>query len=74
LLTAVVLAALIAAVGTVQWSGGLRLELITGLGFIATAMASDTAFCGWGYRLFRIQAGCRVAYSGIMGAVLGAWQ
>ena len=74
LLTAMVLAALIGALGVTDWFGGLLLGLITGLGFIATAMASDTAFCGWGIKLFVIQAGYRVAYSVLMGAVLGAWQ
>ena len=38
------------------------------------AMASDTAFCGWGLRLFIIQAGYRVVYSVVMGALLGGWQ
>ena len=74
LATAIVLAALIASLGIVGWSGGLILGLITGVGFIAASMASDTAFCGWGMNLFLIQAGYRVSYSVIMGAVLGGWQ
>ncbi len=74
LLTAVTLAWLIHALGITTWLGGLVLGAVTGVGFIATAMASDTAFCGWGARLFAIQAGYRVLYSILMGAILGAWQ
>ena len=74
LLTAVVLAWLISALAITSLMGGLLLGLLTGVGFIATAMASDSAFCGWGVKLFVIQSGYRVAYSAIMGAVLGAWQ
>ncbi len=74
LLTAVVLAWLISALGVTTWVGGAVLGLVTGVGFIATAMASDTAFCGWGMKLFVIQAGYRVLYSILMGAVLGGWQ
>ncbi len=74
LLTAVVLAWLIGALQVITWQGGATIGLVTGIGFIATAMASDTAFCGWGMKLFIIQAGYRVLYSIIMGAVLGGWQ
>lgn len=74
LLTAVVLAWLISALGVTTWVGGAVLGLVTSVGFIATAMASDTAFCGWGMKLFVIQAGYRVLYSILMGAVLGGWQ
>lgn len=74
LLTAVVLAGLISSLGINSLSGGLLLGLITGVGFIATAMASDTAFCGWGMRLFLIQSGYRVSYSVIMGGILAVWQ
>ncbi len=74
LLTAVTLAWLVHALSIQGWSGGALLGLVTGIGFIATAMASDTAFCGWGLRLFIIQAGYRVVYSVVMGALLGGWQ
>lgn len=74
LLTAIVLAWLINALAITGWLDGLVLGLVVGIGFIATAMASDTAFCGWGLRLFLIQAGYRVVYSVIMGALLGGWQ
>jgi len=74
LLTAIVLAWFINALTITDWLGGLLLGLAVGIGFIATSMASDTAFCGWGVRLFLIQAGYRVVYSVLMGALLGGWQ
>lgn len=73
LLTTVVLAALIKSLGLNGWVDGLAIGLLTGLGFIATAMASDSAFCGWGLRLFLIQAGYRVSYSVVMALILVAW-
>ena len=74
LLTTIVLAILIRELGIVSIGGGLALGAITGVGFIATAMASDSAFCGWSLNLFLIQSGYRVLYSILMGGILGAWQ
>ncbi len=74
LVTAITLAWLVHALSVQGWGSGALLGLVTGIGFIATAMASDTAFCGWGLRLFIIQAGYRVVYSVVMGALLGGWQ
>lgn len=74
LLTAIVLAALIKNLALTSVLDGVILGLLTGVGFIATAMASDSAFCGWGLPLFLIQAGYRVTYSVIMGAILATWQ
>lgn len=74
LVTAFVLAMLILALGVNDIYGGLHLGLAVGVGFIATAMASDAAFCGWGLRLFLIQAGYRVTYSIVMGIILAVWQ
>ena len=74
LITAILLAALIQALGISSAINGLCLGLAVGVGFIATAMASDCAFCGWGLRLFLIQAGYRVTYSAVMGTILAAWQ
>ena len=74
LITAIVLALLINALGVVRVVDGLALGAIVGIGFIATAMASDSAFCGWGVRLFLIQSGYRVVYSVIMGAILAFWR
>lgn len=73
-LTSLVLAALIKSLGMEGLLDGVILGLVTGVGFIAAAMASDSAFCGWGLKLFCIQAGYRVTYSVLMGAVLGVWQ
>lgn len=73
LITTIVLAALVKALGIVSVADGMILGATTGLGFIATAMASDSAFCGWGARLFLIQSGYRVLYSIVIGAILTAW-
>jgi hypothetical protein len=73
LITAIVLAALIRTLAISGLAGGATIGALTGVGFIATAMASDSAFCGWGIKLFVIQSGYRVAYSIIMGAVLALW-
>ena len=72
-LTCIVVAALMLALGIDTVVGGALFGLIVGIGFIATAMASDSAFCGWGMRLFLIQGGYRVAYSVLMGAIIGAF-
>ena len=73
LLTTIILAALIRSLGIDTLGGGLLLGAITGVGFIATAMASDSAFCGWGMPLFLIQSGYRVLYTILMGGILAAW-
>ena len=74
LVTAIVLAALIHNLGFTSVIDGVILGLLVGVGFIATAMGSDSAFCGWGLPLFLIQSGYRVSYSVIMGVILTAWQ
>ena len=73
LVTCVVLAAIMHGLGIANVAGGLALGLVAGIGFIATSMASDSAFCGWGVKLWGIQAGYRVVYSVIMGGIIGAW-
>lgn len=73
LLTCIVLAALIQALGIETLTGGLILGAITGVGLIATAMASDSAFCGWSLKLFLIQSGYRILYSIVMGGILAYW-
>lgn len=74
LITAIVLGLLIQALGITTAFGGLNLGLAIGAGIIATAMASDSAFCGWGWRLFVIQGGYRVTYSIVMGVILAVWR
>ena len=73
-LTCVVVAALMSGLQMTGLLAGLAFGLLTGIGFIATAMASDAAFCGWGWKLWAIQAGYRVAYSVLMGGIIGIWQ
>ena len=74
LLTCIVLAALMKSLGMTTLTSGLLIGAITGIGFIATSMASDSAFYGWGIPLFCIHAGYRVVYYILVGAILGAWQ
>ena len=73
LATCIVVAALMAGIGMTGLGNGALFGALTGIGFIATAMASDSAFCGWGWKLWGIQAGYRVAYSVLMGAIIGVW-
>lgn len=73
LLTCVVLAVIMKNLSIQSLAGGVTLGAMTGIGFIATAMASDSAFCGWGVKLWAIQSGYRVVYSVIMGGILGVW-
>lgn len=72
-LTCVVVAALMAGLELTGLVAGLIFGLLTGVGFIATSMASDTAFCRWSWNLWAIQAGYRVAYSVLMGGIIGIW-
>jgi hypothetical protein len=73
--TALLMALLINAIGGIKTVvDGALLGLYVGVGFIAAAMASDYAFCRWPKRLFLIQAGYRVIYSIIMGAILAVWR
>ena len=73
LVTCIVVAALMRGLEMTGVITGVVFGLITGVGFIATSMASDSAFCGWGWRLWSIQAGYRVAYSALMGGIIGVW-
>ena len=73
LVTCIVVAALMRGLEMNGAVTGVVFGLITGVGFIATSMASDSAFCGWGWRLWSIQAGYRVAYSALMGGIIGVW-
>lgn len=73
LITCVVVAALMHGLDLTGIGPGLLFGLITGVGYIATSMASDSAFCGWGWKLWAIQAGYRVTYSALMGTIIGAW-
>ncbi len=72
--TAIVLALLVNALGLTTAGEGVTLGLAVGIGFIAAAMASDYAFCGWRMSLWVIQAGYRVVYSVVMGVILCLWR
>jgi hypothetical protein len=72
--TALLMALLINALLVKTVLDGALLGLYIGIGFIAAAMASDYAFCRWPTQLFFIQAGYRVAYAIIMGAILAGWR
>ena len=73
LITCIVVAALMQGLAMTGLITGIVFGLITGIGYIATSMASDSAFCGWGWKLWAIQAGYRVAYSALMGGIIGIW-
>jgi hypothetical protein len=73
LVTATVLSFLRLGLGVESVAGGALLGALCSLGFTATAMASDNAFCGWGWRLYAIQAGYRFTYTVVMGIILTAW-
>ena len=73
LATCIVVAALMRMLDMTGLVNGLAFGFFTGVGFIAAAMASDTAFCGWGWKLWAIQAGYRVSYSILMGGIIGIW-
>ena len=74
LITAVVLALFINALNISTLGGGVVIGLLVGIGFIATAMASDSAFGDTGLNLWLIQSGYRVLYSVLMGAILAVWR
>lgn len=73
LLTCIVLATLMHSLGMMTLTGGIALGAITGIGFIAASLASDSAFCGWGMPLFLVLSGYRVVFNILMGAILGVW-
>ena len=73
-LSVVSMALLLTLVDDPTWSQGLCIGGLVGVGFIATAMASDYAFCGYSMRFYLIQTGYRVVYSLIMGIILAVWR
>lgn len=74
LVTAIVLAMFISTLNISTLGGGISIGLLVGIGFIATAMASDSAFGDTGLNLWLIQSGYRVLYSVLMGAILAIWR
>ena len=73
LITCIAMAMILGGLGIEGWMGGACVGLLVGIGFIAASSASDTAFCGWSWKLFAIQAGYRVFYSVVMGIILAVW-
>jgi hypothetical protein len=58
--------------GIASVAGGAWVGALAGV-LISMAMLSDYLFCGWPLGLFAIQAGYRICYLALMGAVLGVW-
>ena len=61
------------SVGADSLVAGAGIGLALGLGIVATSMLSDSLFSGWGWPLYLIQAGYRVTYLILMGAICGFW-
>ena len=74
LLGAVVLALLAAGLGLETPLAGAGLGLLVGAGLVATAKASDFAYCRFGVRLWAVQAGYRVVWCMLAGALLATWR
>ncbi len=73
LLSALGVAVIVGWFGIETASGGGMMGAFLGLTLVATAMLSDSLFSGSGWRLYFIQAGYRVTYLVVMGAILGGW-
>ncbi len=73
LLAAIAMAIVIEGLQVDSLISGVVVGAVCGVGFVATAMLSDSLFCGWGRKLYYIQAGYRVTYMIVMGAIIGAW-
>jgi len=72
-MTAVSLSVVIALAGIGTVAGGAALGCLIGVGIVFPALLSDSLFCGWGNQLLMIQAGYRVLYAVVMGAIIGGW-
>ena len=73
LLEAVVLAALVIMTKTHTFGAGLHLGAMAGFGFIAMATLSNAMFQREPLKLWGINAGYRVIYFMINGALLAVW-
>ncbi|MFW2405815.1 MAG: DUF1761 domain-containing protein [Gammaproteobacteria bacterium] len=71
--SALSLAVIAAGVGATSVVSGAAIGALCGFGLVATAMLSDSLFCGWGWKLYFIQAGYRVVYLVVIGAIVGGW-
>ena len=52
---------------------GTLMGAVIAIGLVSTALLSDNLFCGWGRRLFWIQAGYRSTYIVVMSAIITAF-
>ena len=73
LLSAIGMAVIVGWFGIEGSVGGGLMGAFVGITLVATAMLSDSLFSGSGWRLYFIQAGYRVSYLVVMGAILGGW-
>ena len=73
LVSAFAVAIIVGAFGATTISSGAAVGALCGIGLVATAMLSDSLFCGWGWPLYFIQAGYRVVYLVAMGIIIGGW-
>lgn len=73
LVSAICIAIIVTAFGATTIVSGALVGALCGIGLVATAMLSDSLFCGWGWPLYFIQSGYRVVYLVVMGAIVGGW-
>ena len=73
LLSAIGMAVIVSWFGIESAIGGGLIGAFAGVTLVATAMLSDSLFSGSGWRLYCIQAGYRVSYLMVIGAILGGW-
>ena len=71
--SALSVAIMAAGIGATSVMSGAAVGAICGFGLVATAMLSDSLFCGWGWPLYFIQSGYRVVYLVVMGGIVGGW-
>jgi hypothetical protein len=74
LISAWVLAVILARAGVGSAMGGAVAGVGVGLGVYGLNLYSDSLFAGISLRLILIQAGYRASQYALMGAILGAWK
>ena len=74
LISAWVLAVILARAGVGSAMGGAVAGVSVGLGVYGLNLYSDSLFAGISLRLILIQAGYRASQYALMGAILGAWK
>jgi surface polysaccharide O-acyltransferase-like enzyme len=74
ILTAFVLAKLIAVAGFSTAMDGLKIGLVVWLGFVTTVQFTNALFMRQKNRLYMINTGYQLVCYLVMGAILGAWR